>query len=137
MGGLWRLYYGGTFGQRLLGKFGPVIFLMAVLGVNLWFASTNPYTALLAIPMAIMWWQGYLWGWDKWGSMLLRFTMYTVPISIAWGVLEGNEELFMYAIAGLSGLAYPIGNRIQPTPWLGYTQWAELITGIAMVAAVW
>lgn len=134
MGGLWRLYYGGTFGQRLLGKFGPVIALMAFLAANLWFASSNPYTTLLAIPMGLLWWQGFRWA--SWLHMSYRFTMYTIPIAGAWAWLEGDWVLLAYGLSGLTGLAYPVGNRIQPTPWLGYTQWAELITGIAMVDSV-
>lgn len=131
-GALWRLYYGGTFGQRILGKYGPIATLWAALGATLWFTSSNPYTALLVLPLGIMWAPGF-GGWDRWLRMACRFTMWTTPIAAAWAVLEADPWKATYAVAGLSGLAYPALNRLQPTPLLGYTQWAEVITGAAMI----
>ncbi len=135
MGGLWRLYYGGFFGQRLLGKYGPLTFLAVALAANLWFSSDHPWTVTLALPMAALWIGGF-GGWDRWDRMVKRYLPWTVGIACAWAVLEWNSWLLVYGLSGLSGLAYPIGNRIQPTPWLGYTQWSEVITGVAMIDTV-
>lgn len=135
MGGLWRLYYGGNFGQRLGGKYGPLTVLMAVLAFTLWMFSDNVYTVSLALPMAFLWIQGFD-QWDKWVPMMVRYNVYTWPIAAAWIFLESDPWFLLYGLSGLSGLAYPVLNRLQPTSLLRYTQWAEVITGIAMIDTV-
>lgn len=109
--------------------------MAAVLG-GVFYLLKLPLYANLYLPVLIAgsFVQGFN-GWDRWGHMALRYTLWSAPIAIVWAITVASPWPLFYGLAGLSGLVYPWLNRTQPTPWLFYTQWAEIATGVAMIDA--